>query len=255
MFNKIKYIVFASLIIFVVVNTKVTVNRQSKTDTLRKLATHSTPFRALKASNRIYGSGSYISYKGKHYILTNRHICLAGQTINNNLTHIQVDKHVAKIIKIAAYGEGDLCILESNRKSGLEVTQVAPQPLDHVTLIGFPRGIGKVIRQGRIIRQTSILLMGSDFTLRNIASTQISATAYPGNSGSPALDANGFVIGVLFAGSPQYPHEPFIVPHNQLIQFLDSLTIKLPIKLRKKDLKVDLSKVRARDITLPLIIK
>lgn len=189
----------------------------------RLLSDYSTPFRSLKHNNRIYGSGSYIKYNNKFYILTNRHICTAGQRINNNKTHIQVDNHVAKIIKIST--DGDLCVLESNRQSGLLIAKKAAQPLDRLTLIGFPRGIGKVIRKGRIIGDRSILMWDGRGIVK-VESTQISATAYPGNSGSPVMNTVGEVIGVLFAGSSAYPHEPFIVPHRKLIKFLDSLNSK-----------------------------
>ena len=202
---------------------------QKSRDNARLLAAYSIPFRALQFGNRIYGSGSYIKYKNKFYILTNRHICLGAQKYNNSKTHIQVDSHIAKIIKIGK--DGDLCVLESNKNIGLRVSPTAAQPLDRVTLIGFPRGIGKVIRTGRIVGDVTIA-MNNYMGFVKTPATQISAIAYPGNSGSPVLNEKGLIIGVLFAGSPVYPTEPFIVPHKKLIEFLDSIG-KKPISTKK----------------------
>ena len=227
-------------------------NFHSDVDMFRSLAKHSTPFRALNQGNRIYGSGSYIQYKDKFYILTNRHICLAGQHINKNKTHIQIDEQVARIVKISY--DGDLCLLESNRKSGLLISNTAPVPMDHVTIIGFPRGIGKVIRSGRIIN-TKDIYMSNYSGYATVSATQISATAYPGNSGSPALNSNGHIIGVLFAGNSSYPQEPFIVPYNKLISFLSSIDdpIKKPATAKKKHVPKKRKKTsKPKGIIVPL---
>jgi len=105
-------------------------------DKSRVWSKYATPFKLLSRGNAIYGSGSYVVYKGKSFILTNRHICEAGIKYNKNQTHIQVDKSIHKVIAIAPYGEGDLCILESDKPGfGLKVSSLEASPLDKITLI------------------------------------------------------------------------------------------------------------------------
>jgi S1-C subfamily serine protease len=188
----------------------------------RANAVHSVPFRAISYNGAIYGSGSYIQYKGKYFILTNRHVCAAGTQITGNKKQIQVDKHIAKIVAISK--RADLCLVESDRKAGLEIAEQAAQPLDKITLIGYPRGVGLVIRTGRIIGDERITI-NYPYGQLTLLATRISATAYPGNSGSPVLK-DGKVVGVLFAGHPSFPHEPFIVPHSFLVEFLDKVVGK-----------------------------
>lgn len=188
---------------------------QFKPLNFKELSKHVTPFRYLKANNRIYGSGSYIKYNGKVFIITNRHVCNAiGLS-----SYIQVDSTINKII--ARSSKYDLCLLETDKKDGLTVAKERANPLDDVTLIGFPRGIGKVIRHGAIIRDTMPCVGYGKGIVRCVPSTQISALAYPGNSGSPVLNSDGEVIGLLYAGSNTYVHAPYIVKHSQLIEFLE----------------------------------
>lgn len=222
----------------------------SSKDRARELAKHVTPFRLVSKGNAIYGSGSHIRWKGKSYILTNRHICEAAIQYNKNKKVVQVDDQQAEIVKIGVMH--DLCVLKSKRKEGLEISLFAAKPLDKITLIGFPRGVGKVIREGRIIGDTVIRMVGRVgklVYLRLMHSTQISATAYPGNSGSPVLNNKGLVIGVLFAGSPSYPHEPFIVPHKYLLDFLKDLGKKKEKKIEK------VKKKQINKITLDKLLK
>jgi len=230
----------------------------------KELAKHIIPFRALMIGNRIYGTGFYLNFRGKTFIVTNRHICTAGQRLSTGLlgmlmgvknVSIQANDTVNKIIHID--NRFDICILETDRTEGLELSPIGYRPLDKITLIGFPRGVGKIIREGRIVNDEKICIRYRRMNLLNILkrsnkialkpltevvtyvekapkkkkrvspyivkcvdSTRISALAYGGNSGSPILNERGQVIGILYAGSNAYPHEPFIVKYEQLVQVL-----------------------------------
>jgi S1-C subfamily serine protease len=90
--------------------------------------------------------------------------------------------------------------------------------MDEIVLVGYPRGIGKTIRYGHIITKKSwIAPWIGNFP---IDTYQISTPAYPGNSGSPLVNKRGEVVGVLFAGHPYYPLEPFMVPLEAIQSFL-----------------------------------
>lgn len=176
---------------------------------------------ALQQGNRRFCSGSNISYKGKHYILTNMHCCAVGRQLGNEKQMV-VNNFVADVIKID--DKADLCVLKSDKKSGIEVADTIPKPLDKLTLIGHPRGMPLVIREGRIIGdEMACVFYGFEVGVLCRVATRISALAYPGNSGSPVLNESMELIGVLFAGDGEYPNEPIIVPLDQVKRFLDSL--------------------------------
>jgi len=197
-----------------------------KRDIVRETAKHVVPFRLLVRNNDRYASASHIVHNGKVFILTNRHVCdLNSRVYNKDIPgleipasagdNIQFGDYVGKVIKVDIIH--DLCLVTSNRTDGIKLAENALKPLDELILIGYPRGIGMTVRKGRVIESGSFRAPWLDGrTVRNV---QISAMAYPGNSGSPVVNLQGELIGVLFAGS--YPSEPFMVPHYYVKAFLD----------------------------------
>lgn len=178
-------------------------------------------FQAFQYGNKTYGSGFNIKYKGKYYIITNQHVCAVSARLNHP-EYAVVNGELQKIISIS--NNHDLCALESDMEDGFELASKELNELDKLYLIGHPRGLDLVIREGRLISKNLDICVGgySDGT-RCRDSNQISALAYGGNSGSPILNEDGKVVGVLYAGSGVYPNEPFTVPFYYLEQFLNTL--------------------------------
>lgn len=169
-------------------------------------------------SGRTYGTGFHIKWNGKVYILTNKHICNVRNYLHEGRMELQANDKLVKILKI--YDKHDLCLLEPIKDTGLDISDTEPEVWDKVLLVGHPRGLKPTFREGRLIDRTAPVCLLDQGCL---IAYQISATAYPGNSGSPVTDYRGNVIGVLFAGSPAYPHEPFTVPLSAILDFLKSI--------------------------------
>lgn len=89
-------------------------------------------------------------------------------------------KHDLAVIRISAKPAGAQPLWQSAR------TQL-PRAGDQLLLLGSPYGLYGTVTTGVVSRVTSTAI-------------QTDAAANPGNSGGPALDRNGHVVGVLVAG-------------------------------------------------------
>ena len=188
------------------------------------VAPHVVPFRNAKYGYVRTATGFYLKYYDKYYIVTNKHVC--DSSINDK--NVTFGNYVGLIIKKST--KHDLCLVTSDRQEGLNLAEEQGVPFEDIYLVGYPRGIGKVIRKGSLIEETIINAYWLGFKSASrplgdyVTAYFISTTTYPGNSGSPVVNRFGEVIGVLFAGSPAYPTEGLMVPHADLKRFLDEVT-------------------------------
>ena len=183
---------------------------------VRYIAKHVVSYNVIKKNNERFATGFHVTHKGKTYILTNRHVCDANRRLYGH-DFIQFEDYVGKVISISP--RHDLCLVTSNRKSGLRLSDTAPIALDKVILIGHPRGLGKTIRTGHYVDTTNIYaswMNGGIYSAYNM-----SFIAYGGNSGSPVCNIFGEVIGVMFAGSSVYHTEGLVVPLEYIREFLN----------------------------------
>mgnify|MGYP003288075254 CR=1 FL=1 len=133
------------------------------------------------------GSGFVIDDQG--HILTNAHVVDGAEDIEVTLGEDQqpieaklVGKDVSTDVAILQVdpGEADLHPLSLGSSSGVQVG-------DPVVAIGNPFGLERTVTTGIVSRVTRRLI-------------QTDAAANPGNSGGPAVDRKGHVVGVLVAG-------------------------------------------------------
>jgi len=185
-------------------------------DRYRDWAVHVKRFQSIQHGNKTYGTGFNMRVGDRVFTITNKHVCEVSEMLGHK-DYADVNGERLKILKISY--KYDLCALESTASYGLSLALFDTEPMDKIVLIGHPRGLDIVIREGRIITEDEIVNVDGNI----YAADRISATAYPGNSGSPVLNAEGGVVGVLFAGDSNYPHEPLIMPYEALKEFTESL--------------------------------
>jgi S1-C subfamily serine protease len=191
------------------------------------------------------GSGSGFHVKapsGQLYILTNEHVCALAD--KNRELIVQTPKHFIKRKIVAVYSKHDLCLVEPipGQKSGLELAGNLTIGED-IILVGHPSGRPLTLSKGEFISKGSIMLI--DFKIKAAEGCSIkrgkwieggfffpsvclmphsafgiSSPAYPGNSGSPVVNKWGNVVGVLFAGNQSQLNDSYMVPFQELKNFL-----------------------------------
>ena len=168
----------------------------------------------IEQEGRLIGTGTafYVNFAGKTRIITNQHTCDQREGKRKMIIN---DKRM-KILYISK--TQDLCLIESDRDSGLEVSSKNLELLDRVLLVGHPRGLPLTIREDHMVARgiNSFPWLGD----HDVRFDMISTITYAGNSGSPVTNSKGEVVGVLFAGDSRFISEGYMVPRDTLIKFL-----------------------------------
>lgn len=186
------------------------------------------------------GSGSVIQGKsGKLYILTNSHVCNCAKYFGSIFVTYEGGETLrAKVIKQSWVA--DLCAaqIDENKPS----LQLAPQllPLTEVTTRGYPmgrlsesRGLVKgdtswvwevEIGELGVCPITSKKIYGMNGNLAGCSmpfrTTLTNLYSRPGSSGSPVVNNNGELVGVV---ASWHPDSEWLVPFNELRDFLKGL--------------------------------
>lgn len=213
----------------------------------------------LDEKGRVRGGGTGFAIKapsGENYLLTNAHVCEAFKGSPEIKAQLPDGTIIPRrILEISE--NTDLCLAEGlPGVEGLSVADDAPKKGQIVNVVGHPRLKPLTLSMGELIglQEVSILagLIGDgsqeakdagwlteedcqkpknkimEFetifgTIKacmiSVLAYQTSAVALPGNSGSPAVDMWGNVVGVLFAGDSEV-HWGMLVTLKDVKDFL-----------------------------------
>lgn len=163
--------------------------------------------------NQVSGTGSYLVYKKKHFILTATHVIKYSSRaliISGN------EEIIAKVVY--ADGDSDIALLSIEgmmTREALSWKTTMPKIGDKTYYTGFPNNYEYLTVDGIISGQTSDHIV-------------LHSYAWPGASGSTVLDSRGRIIGVVSAIDIGYAYLgiPQLVPDVVLVSPIVQLDIE-----------------------------
>ena len=127
---------------------------------------------------------------------------------------------------VSADARVDLALIRVERSvvrgAAIELEQVDPQRQSAV-VVGRPRGVARVLPA----QLTDVVVArGRDIYDREAVSRRVlvlTVALAPGDSGGPVVDADGQLIGVVFAAATDQPGTGFAVPADQVAELIASV--------------------------------
>jgi S1-C subfamily serine protease len=184
---------------------------------LRSAREFTVRIRALGCDRLGTGSGFVLA---EGLIVTNRHV--VGQPREVSISTWDGRSFDARVDGIAR--DADLAVIRV-RDLDLPVATVRSEPAvigERVAAIGYPGGGGATITTGVVLGFTDGPILGEQ-----VPAIRVSAEVLPGNSGGPLVDAEGRVIGVIFALSGP-GGDGLAVPVDVLIDRLETQGFSSP---------------------------
>lgn len=170
------------------------------------------------------GTGFFIDKNG--YILTNHHVIAEHVDPSyKGYTSVRVSlrgnpdvEYSAKVVGWDKIYDVALLKLLGHKNESFMIPGISGSMKtgDKIFTIGNPLGIRYTVTSGIISnREIDIFQMGQGF--------QVDAAINPGNSGGPLIDERGQVVGIVFAGIPQYAGISFAIPFEWVRQTIPLL--------------------------------
>jgi len=180
-----------------------------------------------------YGSGFAVTVGGEWRLLTNAHV-VDGAVGVRVARHSESRKHRAEVIFIAH--DLDLALLDVSDKSfrqkvpPLEMAEDLPPQFSEVRLIGFPEGGNTICVTKGVVSRIDAQLYAhaeakgiSESGFNNpgkLLIVQIDAAVNSGNSGGPAIDEKGRVLGVASSSLDEAQNVGYVIPTCLVSRFL-----------------------------------
>jgi S1-C subfamily serine protease len=163
------------------------------------------------------------SASGRRVIVTNDHVC---EVAKDGMVRIQDDSGTSSIKEVLTTSfDHDLCLIEGIEAPALTVAKTGPNRFDDLTVVGHPL-LGPLTMSKGQFTGISILPIGGFVeegqecphgteTVQSLFGTvcihlmelgTTTAQIYPGNSGSPVINTDGEVIGVMNSGDGMMFH-------------------------------------------------
>ena len=150
-----------------------------------------------------------VKYGSKYYTVSNEHCC------GKREEHI-VGTSKETVIFTDKYH--DICVLTNHTNAGLVLATEQPSVGDPVLAIGYPSRSGKTVTAGWVRSPRSGVKVQGKYYMTMRTKLEI----HGGNSGSPLLDKNLNVVGIVFATNKFYPVDSLSIPITYLVRALSS---------------------------------
>ncbi len=217
-------------------STWLDVQKQVK-DTVVQVFSHVTEFNWIepyKTPNQGEGTGSGFFINDKGDIITNYHVVAQASNIEIQIPSFGLERFDAEIVGVSP--ERDIALLrllpEESHKIRQKIKNIPFLELgdsdnvlrsQEVLALGYPLG------QSRL-KSTLGIVSGRE-RMGSSGYIQITAPLNPGNSGGPAIDTNGNVVGINTAGVIEAQNVGYIIPINEVKNALSDL---YKVKLLRK---------------------
>jgi len=173
--------------------------------------------------DRVLGSAFFIDASG--FLITNYHVIASEvdpKYKGYSRMYIRMGDSTSSRIPARVIGWDkalDLALIKTEMESEYVfsvVDRVIPRVGDTVLAMGSPVGLEKTVTSGIVSALGRRLLQIGDVI-------QIDAAVNSGNSGGPVVDNEGRLVGIVFAGIPQYQGLNFAVPAERLAAALPAM--------------------------------